>query len=301
MNSFWHWFIAAGTVLFTIWCVWLVRWSGKQGPTQRGDEELVGHVWDGDLEEWNNPAPRWWKSLYFITVAFALFYMIAFPGLGSFDGALGWSSAKQYDAEIAAANEKYEPLYERYASMPFDELQANNDAHQLGKSLFQNYCTTCHGSDARGATGFPNLTDNEWLYGATEQAITASITHGRSGIMPALAPALGGDAGIDNMVTYVRSLSGAVEADAGAAQSQAMFVALCSACHGADGTGIQAMGAPNLTDDNWLYGGDAAAIRQTLVEGRNGIMPAHGDLLGENRVRILAAYVASLSADSESL
>jgi cytochrome c oxidase cbb3-type subunit 3 len=196
---------------------------------------------------------------------------------------------------MAAARAKYEPLYERYAAMPFDELMANDDAHQLGRSLYQNYCTTCHGSDARGATGYPNLTDDEWLYGKNEQALTMTIANGRSGVMPALAPALGGDEGIDNMVTYVRSLSGAVEADESAMQAKSMFVALCSACHGADGKGNQALGAPNLTDDNWLYGGDAASIRQTLVQGRNGVMPAHGNLLGENRVRILAAYVASLS------
>ncbi len=293
MASFWHWFIAASTVLFTIWCVWLVFWSGKQGPTQKGDEELVGHTWDGDLEEWNNPAPRWWKYLYFITIGFALYYMVAYPGLGSFDGVLGWSQYDQYEQEMAAANAKYTPIYEKFAAMPFDELQANDEAHSLGGSLYASYCTTCHGSDARGASGFPNLTDADWQWGNTEQSVIASIGNGRNGIMPALGPALGGDAGVDNMISYVRSLSGLEEAGSGAS-AQPMFVALCSACHGADGKGVQALGGPNLTDDIWLYGSTEASMRTTLMEGRNGVMPAHRNLLGEARLRILAAYVASL-------
>lgn len=294
MSTFWHLFIAATTIAFTIWCVWLVLWAGKQGPTNKGDDELVGHSWDGDLVEWNKPAPRWWKFLYFMTVVFAVFYMIAFPGLGSFDGLLGWSSKGQYEQEMAAAEARYAPIYEQYASLPFDELQANDEAHQLGASLYASYCTTCHGSDARGAVGFPNLADDDWLWGNSEQALMTSIGKGRNAVMPALGPALGGEQGISNMVSYVRSLSGLAEADEAAAAAKPMFIALCSACHGADGKGNQMLGAPNLTDDTWLYGGSTAKVRETIVNGRNGQMPAHGGLLGDNRLRILAAYVASL-------
>jgi cytochrome c oxidase cbb3-type subunit 3 len=295
MPAFWHWFVAAGTIIFVIWCVWLISWSAKQGPQNVADDEVVGHKWDGDLEEWNNPAPKWWLYLYFITIAWAVGYMIAYPGLGSFDGMLGWSQQGQYEEEMQSAAARYEPIYESFAAMPFDELQDNAEAQALGKSLFASYCTTCHGSDARGATGYPNLTDNDWLYGDTEQAISMSISNGRSGVMPVLAPALGGDAGVDNMVSYVKSLSGLGEADGAAMSAQPMFMALCSACHNADGTGNPVFGAPNLTDDVWLYGSSDDTIRTTIVEGRNGVMPAHGELLGENKTKILAAYIASLS------
>ena len=295
MPAFWHWFVVAGTILFVIWCVWLISWSARQGPQGVRDDEVVGHVWDGDIEEWNKPAPKWWLYLYFLTIAWAVVYMILYPGLGSFDGVLGWSQKGQYEEEMQAAAERYEPIYAEFAAMPFDALQQNEEALALGRSLFASYCTTCHGSDARGAPGYPNLTDDDWVWGDSENAIVSTIMNGRSGIMPVLAPALGGDQGIDNMTQYVLSLSGNAT-DAGAAQAAApMFAALCASCHNADGTGNPLFGAPDLTDSTWLYGGSAAAVRETIVNGRNGVMPAHGELLGEQRAKILAAYVASLS------
>mgnify|MGYP001814939721 CR=1 FL=1 len=294
MPAFWHWFVAAGTILFVIWCVWLIGWSAKQGPQNIADDEVVGHKWDGDLEEWNNPAPRWWLYLYFITIIWAAGYLVAF-GLGSWEGALGWSQQGQYEAEMQAAAERYEPIYANFAAMDFDALSKHPEANDLGRSLYASYCTTCHGSDARGAVGYPNLTDNDWLWGNSENALVTTITYGRTGVMPVLAPALGGEQGIDNMVGYVKSLSGAEETDAAAMSAQPMFVALCSACHLADGTGNQAVGAPNLTDDTWLHGSSDESIRATIVNGRNNMMPAHGELLGPDRTKILAAYIYSLS------
>ena len=297
MPAFWHWYVVAGTVLFIIWCIWLVSWSAKQGPQGKADEDLVGHKWDGDLEEWNNPAPKWWLYLYFITIFWSVGYMIAFPGLGNFEGMLGWSQAAQYEAEQEAAAERFEPIYARFADMEFTALAADPDARKLGASLYASYCTTCHGSDARGAPGYPNLTDDAWIWGNSEEQLTASISKGRNAIMPQLGAALGGEQGIDNMVNYVRSLSGLAEADDAAQAMQPMFVALCSACHNADGSGNELLGGPDLTDDVWLYGGTEDDVRDTIVNGRNGIMPPHGDLLGDNRTKILAAYVSSLSAD----
>ncbi len=296
MPAFWHWFVAAGTIAFIIWCIWLVGWSAKQGPKNVADDDLVGHKWDGDLEEWNNPAPKWWLYLYFITIFWAVGYMIAYPGFGNFKGMLGWSQEGQYEAEMQAAAANYEPIYAKYAAMEFETRAADPDAQALGRSLYASYCTTCHGSDARGASGYPNLTDDDWLWGNTEADLVTTLEKGRAGVMPVLAPALGGEEGIDNMVSYVQSLSGG-ELDAGAQSAQPMFVALCSACHGADGKGNKIFGAPNLTDDIWLYGGSDEAIRETIVKGRNGVMPAHGDLLGEDRTRILAAYIYSLSQE----
>lgn len=295
MTAFWHWFIAAGTIAFVIWCAWLIGWSAKQGPQGKEDEELVGHKWDGDLEEWNNPAPRWWLYLYFITIIWAIGYMIAYPGVGAFKGVLGWSSHGQYEAEVEAAAAKYEPIYERFAGMEFTALAADPDAQQLGKSLYASYCTTCHGSDARGAPGYPNLTDGDWLWGSSEASLTQSIGNGRNGIMTPWAAVLGSDEAVDNMVHYVQSLSGLIEADEAAMSVQPQFTTICAACHLPDGTGNQALGAPNLTDDIWLYGSSDDAIRTTIANGRSGVMPAHGDMLGENRTKILAAYVYSLS------
>lgn len=297
MPAFWHAYVAIITLAFIVWCGWLVSWSAKQSPKNLKDDDLVGHKWDGDLEEWNNPAPKWWLYLYFITIFWGLGFLVAYPGLGNFKGLLGWTSTGQYEAEMAAAAATYEPIYEQFAAMDFEDLKTNTEARQLGASLYASYCTSCHGSDARGATGYPNLTDDDWLYGNSEAAITTTLKNGRNGIMPVLTPALGGDEGVTNMISYVRSLSGLVEADDAALAMQPMFVALCSACHMPDGTGNQMLGGPNLTDDIWLYGSSEQAVRDTIVNGRNNIMPAHGELLGENRTKILAAYVASLSAN----
>lgn len=295
MPAFWAWFVAAGTIAFTIWCVWLIHWAGKQGPQNKEDEDLVGHKWDGDLEEWNNPAPKWWLYLYFGTIAWAVGYMIVYPGVGSFKGLLGWSSHSQYEQEMQAAEARYAPIYERFADMDFETLARDPDAQKLGRSLFASYCTTCHGSDAHGATGYPNLTDDDWLWGNSEDNIIATIKNGRTGAMTSWAAALGGDEGVDNMVRYVQSLSGLAEADEAAMSSQPMFSTVCAACHMPDGTGNPALGAPNLTDDIWLYGSSKEAISTTIADGRMGVMPPHGEFLGDNRTRILAAYVVSLS------
>jgi cytochrome c oxidase cbb3-type subunit 3 len=295
MPAFWAWFVAAGTIAFVIWCIWLISWASKQGPQDAKDEDLVGHKWDGDLEEWNNPAPKWWLYLYFMTIAWAVGYMVVYPGIGSFEGLLGWSQQGQYEEEMQAAEARYEPIYARFAEMEFAALAQDPDAQELGRSLFASYCTTCHGSDARGAPGFPNLTDDDWIHGDSEAAITTTIRQGRNSIMPNLSAALGGETGIDNMVNYVRSLSGTIEADAAAMSAQPMFVALCSACHMPDGSGNQLLGAVNLTDQISLYGSSPEAIRTTIVQGRNGVMPPHGELLGDKRTKILAAYVYSLS------
>jgi len=295
MPAFWHWFVAAGTIVFIIWCVWLVSWSAKQGPANVADEDLVGHKWDGDLEEWNNPAPKWWLYLYFITIAWGVVFLVAYPGVGNFKGILGWSQEGQYEAEMQAAAARYEPIYEKFAAMDFEALAEHPEANQLGKSLYASYCTTCHGSDARGAVGYPNLTDNDWQWGSSEAQIVTTITNGRNAVMTPWAQVLGSDKAVNNMVRYVQSLSGIIEADETLASAQTQFTTFCAACHMPTGTGNPLLGAPNLTDDTWLYGNSDAVIRETIENGRNGMMPAHGELLGENRTKILAAYVYSLS------
>ena len=295
MTTFWAWFVAVGTIGFIIWAAWLILWSAKQGPQGKEDSELVGHKWDGDLEEWNNPTPRWWLYLYFITIFFGIGYLILFPGLGVFDGIRGWSQESQYEAEMKRAAETYEPIYAEFAAMDFEARAANPEAQRLGASLYASYCTTCHGSDARGAVGFPNLTDDDWQWGGTEDAIYTSIYNGRQAVMTPWAQILGSDEAVENMVSYVRSLSGLEEANESAMSAQTQFTTFCAACHMPTGTGNPVLGAPNLTDDIWLYGSSREMIRYAIENGRQGQMPAQGGLLGENRTKILAAYVYSLS------
>ena len=264
MPAFWHWFVAAGTILFIIWCVWLITWSAKQGPQDVADEDLVGHKWDGDLEEWNNPAPKWWLYLYFITIIWGIGLLVAFPGLGNFKGLLGWTSAGQYEAEMQYAAETYEPIYEEFAAMDFEALMGNDDAMALGRSLYASYCTTCHGSDARGAPGYPNLTDDDWQWGSGEANIVATLTNGRMAVMTPWAQVLGSDEAVTNMARYVRRLSGMEVSDEGVQSMQQQFSMYCAACHSPAVTGNPVLGAPNLTDYVWLYVSSLDKVRETL-------------------------------------
>jgi cytochrome c oxidase cbb3-type subunit III len=299
-SSFWNWFIIVPTVAGIIGCFLLVRWLS----TDIKQEDLaksMGHVWDEDLEELNNPLPRWWLNMFYLTLFFGIGYLVLYPGLGTFSGVLGWTSTGQYEQEIDLADAKYGPLFSRYESMDIVAVADDPDARRMGERLFVNYCATCHGSDARGARGFPNLRDNDWLYGGSPEAIEQTILNGRNGVMPAWESALGGEAGVADMTEYVLGLSGRNVDTEAAARGGEKFAMLCAACHGADGTGNQALGAPNLTDNIWLYGGSSTMVAETLAKGRNGVMPAHAEFLGKDKVHLLAAYVYSLSTGQESI
>ncbi|MBS0578222.1 MAG: cytochrome-c oxidase, cbb3-type subunit III [Proteobacteria bacterium] len=284
--------IAVVTSLNVLACAWLIWWTARRRPNEAAVGEVTDHVWDGDLRERNNPMPRWWLILFFLSILFCFVYFLLYPALGNYPGVLGWTNTGQYRQEMHAAREQYKPVYAAFAGRSVAELAKDRNALALGHSLFANNCTNCHGSDARGAVGFPNLTDNDWLYGGSPETITQTIEQGRSGVMPPLGAVLGPQ-GVDEVVAYVESLSGRSAPTAKVAAGAARF-ALCAGCHGPDGKGNQQIGAPNLTDDIWLYGGSDAAIRKTITEGRNGTMPSHA-WLGEDRVRLLAAYVYSLS------
>jgi len=299
-SSFWNWFIIVPTVAGIIGCFLLIRWlSADIKPDDLA--KSMGHVWDEDLEELNNPLPRWWLNMFYLTLFFSIGYLLLYPGLGTWAGMLGWTSIGQYDQEIDLADAKYGPLFSRYESMDIIAVADDPDARRMGERLFVNYCATCHGSDARGARGFPNLRDNDWLYGGAPETIKQTIMSGRSGVMPAWESALGGEAGVSDVAEYVIGLSGRNVDTAAAARGGEKYTMLCAACHGADGTGNQALGAPNLTDNIWLYGGSKARISETIALGRNGIMPPHADFLGKDKVHLLAAYVYSLSTGQESI
>ena len=296
LTSFWHWYVIIITVVTILLCFWLLQWTkGVSNPDDEGDGTgTTGHVWDEDLVELNNPLPRWWLQLFYGTIAFAFIYLALFGGLGNIPGFLGWSQEGQYTAEVEAATEAQEAIFARYRQMDNETLIADAEANGTGQRLFANSCAMCHGSDARGARGFPNLTDNDWLYGGSFDTVMQSITDGRTGAMPVMVGGLD-DKGINNLVAYVQSMSGQ-QVDAGmAAEGKKNFDMLCIACHGVDGSGNQALGAPRLNDDIWLYGGEAEIIKKTVTEGRNGSMPVHKNLLSEDRRRLITAYVLSLS------
>ena len=294
-SNFWNLWIIVLTVGNILACWWLVRWTGKPRADEAAQGDVTGHSWDeGTLSEYNNPLPRWWLWLFYITMVFGAIYLFLYPGLGTYAGYLKWTHQGEYARDMEAADQKYGPLFAKYAGTPIPQLAADADALKIGQRLFVNYCASCHGSDAGGGPGFPNLSDGDWLYGGEPEAVKLSILDGRSGAMPAWGPVLN-EQGVDEVTAYVLSLSGR-DADAGkVAAGQTHYATYCAACHGADGTGNTALGAPNLTDNIWLYGGSPGVIRQTINDGRNGRMPAHRDFLGEDKAHVLATYIYSLS------
>jgi cytochrome c oxidase cbb3-type subunit 3 len=292
-NDFWSYYVAVITVVSIVACgVLLWTMSSQRVPGQQVG--TMGHVWDENLEEYNNPLPNWWRWLFYITMVFGLAYLVLYPGLGKFGGTYNWTSTGQYEAEQARAAERYGPLFAKFAAMDIPAVAADQKAREMGQRLFLNYCAQCHASDARGSRGFPNLADDDWLYGGDPATIKATIVNGRNGIMPPLGPVLG-DEGVKDAAHYVLSLSGLTHDSLLASSGKALFAANCVACHGADGKGNAALGAPNLTDKVWLYGGGETSISETIRAGRNNKMPAWGEFLGDAKAHLLAAYVWGLS------
>jgi len=293
IHPFWSWWVIIPTVLGLLWCAWLA-YSNAQAVTDGEEDGAAEHVWDEDIRENNNPLPKWWLNLFYITVVFAFGYLILYPGLGSFQGILGWSQLGQYQSGLDDADARYAPLYEKYGSQSLEELNQNRDAMGTAGRLFSTNCSICHGADARGTAGFPNLRDDKWLYGGDGETVKFSITNGRNGVMPAWLPAVG-EQGVAELTQYLLSLQKSPADTQLAAAGAEKFKIFCVACHGADATGNQALGAPNLTDDTWLYGSKSAAISESISKGRQGVMPAHKDLLNENQIHLLTAYVLGLS------
>ena len=302
VSAGWSFYVAIVTLVSIGACGVLLYSLGRMRVTRTKAGERVettGHVWDEDLSELNNPLPRWWMWLFYATIVFALGYLILYPGLGTSPGVLHWTSSGAYSAEVRDFDAKIQPLYARYLDMDAKAVAADPDARAMGERLFLNYCAQCHGSDAGGSKGFPNLTDRDWLYGGDPERIRQSITDGRNGIMPAFAQVLGDD-GVRNVAAYVRSLSGLPSDGLRAQVGRRLFAQNCAACHGADAKGNLDIGAPNLTDRTWLYGSTEAAITETIAKGRGEAsavtrMPAHKDRLDEGKIKLLTAYVFGLS------
>jgi cytochrome c oxidase cbb3-type subunit 3 len=294
LNSFWNWFVVIITVASILGCWWLLHWTKGVSDRSGDDVGSTGHVWDEDLKELNTPLPRWWLHLFNITIVFAIVYLVLFPGLGNFAGVLGWTQEEQYQEEMAAAEVAQEAIYARYSEMSPEALKADAAAMGTAGRLFRQNCAMCHGSDGRGARGFPNLADDDWQWGGSFEQIMYTLENGRVAAMPPWVAVLGED-GTKEVVQYVLQMSGQDADPQLAGAGQARFQTVCMACHGMDGKGNQALGAPNLTDDIWLYGGDASDIEYALRNGLNGVMPAFGETLSEERRRLLSAYVQAMS------
>jgi cytochrome c oxidase cbb3-type subunit 3 len=293
MSEFWNWLVIILVIVNIVACYWLIRWTAKQGDDSRAPDDTLDHVWDGDLRERNQPMPRWWLMLFYGSMVFGLVYLVMYPGLGNFSGTLGWSQAGQHAAEVEAVDSGYAELYAGLAQQDWDQMTADSEAMAIGANLFGANCSTCHGSDAGGAPGFPSLKDDAWLYGGDFEAIQISITNGRNGMMPPMGAALG-DEGVTELMNYVKSLSGLDHDAALATAGQARWV-VCGACHGPEGKGNPLLGAPNLTDNIWLHGSSDESLSQTIRDGRSSAMPAHKDLLSADKIRMLSGYVRTLS------
>jgi cytochrome c oxidase cbb3-type subunit 3 len=293
ISNFWHLYVAGISLVSIIACLILLWFSGK-AKAMTANDNTTGHVWDGDLREMNNPLPRWWVGLFIMTIIFALVYLAMYPGMGSNAGQFGWTSAGQYKSEVEKANAEVAPLYAKFTGMTTQEVSKDPQAMAIGDRLFMNNCAQCHGSDARGSKGFPNLTDADWLHGGSPEKIKETLTQGRIGQMPPMAAAVGTPEDVRNVAHYVLSLSGSPHDSLRASLGKSKFGA-CAACHGMDGKGNPALGAPNLTDDIWLHGWGENAIVAMINNGKVNQMPAQASKLTEGQIHVLASYVWGLS------
>ena len=299
LGAGWSAYIALVTLVGIVWCIWLLLSQRKTKVTLKPDGDVAdtGHVWDGDLRELNNPLPRWWMWMFLISCIFGLVYLVLYPGLGSYPGILGYSTDGALMKSMTTANDELKPIYAQYVKMDIEQIAADPKAREIGQRLFLNSCAQCHGSDAGGSKGFPNLTDGDWLYGGSPENIKTTITYGRGGVMPPF-PQLDSKQIVD-VANYVRSLSGLPSDDLKAARGSEVFKANCVACHGADAKGNIALGAPNLTDKTWLYGSSEATIVETVTKGRMAMMPAQDKVLSPEKIQLLTAYVWGLSNNKQ--
>lgn len=297
LGSFWHWLVVIGSIVNILACWWLLRWSAKT--KVKSDNDTTGHTWDEDLQELNTPLPRWWLGLFYISIIFALVYLVFYPGLGNYKGTLGWTQENQLVENTESAEAKIAETQKFWNDYSNEDLQTNRTVLETGKRIFANNCAMCHGSGGQGATGYPNLADNDWQWGQSFDQLVDIITNGRTAAMMPWKETLG-EQGVKEVSAYVRKL-GSLDHNKDAAElGKNLYNKTCIGCHGPTGNGLQALGAPKLSDKVWLYGSDMDSLYETIANGRRGQMPAHKDLLNSYRIRAVAAYVMSLSKKPET-
>jgi len=295
MTSFWSAWVSIITLGSIFGCLWILYIVLKSQKYKDGTDQTTGHVYDG-IEELENPMPKWWVQLFVATSIFGLVYLLLYPGLGNFKGFLGWSSTGHWEQEVKDADKLYNPIFEAFAQQPIETLSKDVEAMKVGQRLFATNCSVCHGSTGHGSLGFPNLTDKYWIHGGTPETIKTTILKGRKGQMPAKGlNASMSKSDTKNLTHYLLSFSDRSDDTHAIEQGSKMFQTACAACHGKDAKGNQSAGAPDLTDNAWLYGSTFTKINQTITFGRSGVMPAQEDKLGKDKVHLLAAYVYSLS------
>lgn len=292
-SGFWSIAVIAVTLGGIVGCMLLLWGAGKAKVSPDGDN-TTGHVWDGDLREMNNPLPRWWVWLFILTTLFSVIYLVLYPGLGDKPGTLNWTSTGEHQADVDKLKAETAPLYAKFAAMPVSEIAKDAQAIDIGERLFMNNCAQCHGSDARGSKGFPNLADGDWQWGGAPEQIIETVTKGRIGVMPPMAAAVGTPDDVRNVAHYVLSLSNGPHDSVRAALGKSKFTA-CAACHGSNGKGNPLLGAPNLTDDIWLHGWGEEAIVSMVNHGKTNQMPAQEGKFSAEQIRVLSSYVWSLS------
>ena len=299
MSTGWTWFVIALVALNIGGCVWLLWWTARRRPGDPKPED-TSHTWDGDITEYNKPLPRWWINLFYLTIVFAIGYLAWFGGLGGIQGYGNWTSTSEHAKKKAVEDAKLEQTFQPFAGQSIDRLALDPKAVALGRSIFSNTCATCHGSSGQGAIGYPNLTDDIWHWGGAPEQILHTVLDGREAVMPewgTVLAGMGGPEAVDYTIAYVRTLSApeTLQNNFMATKGRKLYEGVCAACHGVDGTGNPDLGAPSLADGYWMYGNSRESLRQTIMHGRHGSMPAHRELLGETRARLVAAYVWSLS------
>ncbi len=294
MSALSAWLIAIAVLANIFGCLWLIRWTSRPQPGEEAQGEEKAHVWDDDLRELNNPMPRWWLNLFVITIIFGLGYLVVYPGLVVFDGTAGWTQAAEHDARLAQVRERRQQAYAAFAGREIEALAGEPAAAQIGARLFAEQCAGCHGPAGRGALGFPNLTDADWLYGGSAAALRQSIAQGRHGVMPAFLSTVD-EATLPGLIALVGNWQAPALDAKGLAAAKDQFARSCAACHGADGRGNAQLGAPNLTDAIWLHGGEPEQIRRSILFGRQGEMPAHAEVLSAVEIDLLAAYLMRIS------
>ncbi len=303
ISSTWSWYVIGIVVFGLLYCAFVLIGAAKHRvvyDAQGNVDKTTGHVWDGDLRELNNPLPRWWLMLFIITLVFAVVYFVLYPGLGDYKGKLNWSQVGQLETEMSKAKVEQDKIFAKFKNASVEDLSRDPQAHAIGERLFLNNCAACHGSNAKGAKGFPNLTDSDWIYGGSPEKIIETITLGRRGQMPIMAPAVGTSEEVRQVANYVLSLSGSGHNSIMAELGKDKFKKVCAACHGADGKGNQAIGAPNLSDKIWLHGYGEEAVMAMVNKGKLNMMPAQNARLSEDQIKVVASYVWSLSHASQT-
>jgi cytochrome c oxidase cbb3-type subunit 3 len=303
ISSGWSWYVIAIVLGGLVYCAFVLIGAAQHKviyDAQGNVDKTTGHVWDNDLRELNNPLPRWWLFLFIITLVFAIAYLVLYPGLGDNPGKLNWSSKGQLEAENAKAKLEQDKIFANFKTAAIEDLSRDPQAQAIGQRLFLNNCAACHGSDAKGSKSFPNLTDGDWIHGGSPEKIIETVTLGRRGQMPPMGAAVGSPEEVRQVANYVLSLSGSGHNSILAELGKAKFKQVCAACHGADGKGNQAIGAPNLTDKVWLHGWGEQAIIEIVNKGKVNVMPAQNVRLSDDQIRLVASYVWGLSHPSQT-